>query len=423
MIKNIEQIIKVIDFWKRNAKEASLRDRTILTKIDLRSKEIIDLIGPRRSGKSSILKLIIKQLNLDEFLFINFEDPFFIDNNTPIIIEEIVDAYQEYYERELKFLFFDEIQVINQWERVIRKLRDAEKFKIFITGSSATLLGKDVSALLTGRHLSYYIFPLSFAEFLEFNEAGIRDRKDLILKENIIRKRFANYLQIGGFPEAVLTEKQELLKNYFFDIIQRDIVMRHAIREKTVLEKMALYTLTNSAKIISIESLKNIFNASFVLLVSYLEYLKDAFLIFELSQFSYSLKKQSKALKKIYAVDTGLANAVSFKFSEDKGRMLENVVFIELKRRQEEIYYYKTHNNREVDFMTREKNKSQQLIQVAWTLKDGKVKERELKALLESMKEQKLKEGLILTYDEEGETEIDKKRIIIKPTYKWLLEK
>ncbi|MCL4512425.1 MAG: AAA family ATPase [Candidatus Eremiobacteraeota bacterium] len=422
MISRTEQIIKVIDFWKKNAEQGLLHPRSTLDNMDLKSKEIVDLLGPRRSGKSSLLKLIARKVRPNGFLFINFEDPFFVENQDPGIIEEILAVFYEYYSPDLRYLLFDEIQGIPQWERYLRKLRDTEKYRIFVTGSSASLLSREIAALLTGRHLSYPVFPLSFKEFLQFKEVEIKNKKDLVLKESMIKKRFADYLQIGGFPEAVLTGKQELLKNYFFDIIQRDIMMRHSVRETKILEKVAVYTLTHSAKIISIEALKKTFDSSFALITAYLEYLKEAFLICELPQFSYSLKKQEKALKKIYAIDTGLAEWVSFKFSEDKGRMLENVVFLQIKRMQKEIYYYKTRNHLEIDFMIREKNKIQNLIQVSWTLEDIKVKDREVKSLVEGMKELKIEEGLILTYEEEGEIQLGKYKITIKPVYRWLLE-
>lgn len=422
MISRTEQIIKVIDFWKKNAEQGLLHPRSTLDNMDLKSKEIVDLLGPRRSGKSSLLKLIARKVRPNGFLFINFEDPFFVENQDPGIIEEILAVFYEYYSPDLRYLLFDEIQGIPQWERYLRKLRDTEKYRIFVTGSSASLLSREIAALLTGRHLSYPVFPLSFKEFLQFKEVEIKNKKDLVLKESMIKKRFADYLQIGGFPEVVLTGKQELLKNYFFDIIQRDIMMRHSVRETKILEKVAVYTLTHSAKIISIEALKKTFDSSFALITAYLEYLKEAFLICELPQFSYSLKKQEKALKKIYAIDTGLAEWVSFKFSEDKGRMLENVVFLQIKRMQKEIYYYKTRNHLEIDFMIREKNKIQNLIQVSWTLEDIKVKDREVKSLVEGMKELKIEEGLILTYEEEGEIQLGKYKITIKPVYRWLLE-
>ena len=221
---------------------------------------------------------------------------------------------------------------------------------------------------------------------------------------------FEDYFQNGGFPEVVVSKNQELLKNYFSDLLQKDIVMRYNIREKEILEKMAVYVLSNAGKIISIESLKEMFRISFTAVSAYLEYFKEAFLIFDLPQFSYSLKDQNKSSKKIYAIDQGLTNAVSFRFSEDKGRILENIVFLELKRREEEIYYYRTKNNLEVDFLTREKNQFKELIQVAWNLEDQATKDREIKSLIQAMTELSLSEGTIVTHSQEDMVEIENKK-------------
>ncbi|GAI28054.1 unnamed protein product, partial [marine sediment metagenome] len=173
---------------------------------------------------------------------------------------------------------------------------------------------------------------------------------------------------------------------------------------------------------ISIESLKKTFGISFALTSSYIDYLKNSFLIFELPQFSYSLKKQQKALKKIYSIDSGLANAVSFRFSKDSGRILENIVFLHLKMTGKEIYYYKTKNNLEVDFIIKKETGEKELIQVSFSLDDKKTREREIKGLLTAMNELSISKGLILTDDEEEVIKIGQRTIIVKPTYKWLLE-
>jgi len=421
-MSNTEQLVKIIDFWKKTSVEPNLFWRSIVDDINYRSKEIIDIVGPRRSGKSTILKLLIKKLNLkNDYLFINFEDPFFINNNLPEIIEELISTYEEYFDKELKYLFFDEIQNIKDWEKIVRKLYETGKYKIFITGSSSKLLSAELSSLLTGRHLSYSILPLSFIEFLSFKQIIINSKKELILNEKNILKNFDNYLLIGGFPEIVKTENISLLKQYYFDILQKDIIMRYDIRQKDILEKMGIYLISNSTKIISIESLKTTFNLSYEAVSNYLEYFKEAFLNFELLQFSFSLKKQFKTFKKNYSIDTGLANAVSFKFSEDTGRILEQSVFLELKRRGDEIYYYKTNNNKEVDFLIKQKNKKQILIQVCWDLTDEKTKKREIDSLNRAMKELKINEGLILTHNFGSEILEAEKTIKIVPTYKWML--
>lgn len=419
-----EQLIKVIDFWQKTVQKSILNERDALNEINFKTKEVIDIIGPRRSGKSSLLKLIIHRFNIEEScLYINFEDPFFIENNSPQIIEEIISVFKEYFHKKLEYVFFDEIQAIHQWEKAIRKLRDAEGLKIFITGSSSKLLGQELSTLLTGRHLSYKVFPLSFAEFIKFRGIAMKEERDIILQESRVRRLWSEYLDIGGFPEAVLTKNQGLLKQYFFDILEKDVMMRYEVRDKNVLEKIAVYFLSNAGKIISMESIKKTFHISFAAAASYLSYLKEAFLVFELPQFSYSLKKQQKALKKIYSVDCGLSGAVSFRFSEDRGRVLENIVFLELLRRFSEVYYYKTRNNLEVDFLTKEKAEFKQLIQVCWSLQDKDTKKREINSLAAALEETGLNKGLVITDHEEDVVKHKGKIIEMKPAYKWLLEK
>ncbi len=421
-MSNTEQLVKIIDFWKKTSVEAGLFNRSVVDDIDCHGKEIIDIIGPRRSGKSTILKLLIKKLNLEKnYLFINFEDPYFVTHNQAKVLEELISTYEEYFDKNLRYLFFDEIQNISNWENSVRKLRDNGRYKIFVTGSSSKLLSHELSTLLTGRHISYSVMPLSLVEFLAFKQIVVNSKKDLILKEKTLLKNFTRFLSIGGFPEIVKTENISLLKQYYFDIVQRDIIMRYDVRQKDVLEKIGIYLISNTSKIISIESLKTTFSLSYEAVSNYLEYFKEAFLNFELFQFSYSLKNQFKTSKKNYSVDTGLANAVSFKFSEDKGRILEQSVFLELKRRGIEIYYYRTSNNKEVDFFAKQKGAKNKLIQVCWDLTDEKTKKREIDSLNKAMEELNINEGLILTYNSEDKLFKEGKRIIILPAYKWML--
>ncbi len=418
-----EKIIKVIDFWNEFSRSGNLKDRSVLDNINFKTKEITDIIGPRRCGKSSILKLVIKKLNLkNNYIFMNFEDPFFIENKKPLIIEELISVFQQYFNRQLDYLFFDEIQQIDQWEKAIRKLRDLGSYKIFITGSNSGLMESDLSTLLTGRHLSYKIFPLDFKEYLNFKNIRITGNKDLILNKQKILKQFDNFMQTGGFPEIVLTENMELARTYFYDILQKDIIRKYDIRQKLILERIALYMISNSSKIISIESLKNAYDISYELANSYLEYIKSAFLIFDISQFGYSVKKQQKSMKKYYSIDTGMLNAVSYSFSEDRGRILENMVCLALKNSKKQFYYYKTQNNTEIDFVVSENLKITELIQVCWDLSDLKTREREIKSLVYAMKELKLSNSKIITYEQEDEIKIDDKIIHVIPAYKWLLQ-
>lgn len=413
-------MVKVIDFWLKSAESGKLFPRVLTEKVDIKNKEVVDIVGPRRSGKSSVLKLLVRKVkDSGRWLYVNFEDPFFVESNYPQVIEEIVETYTEYFGGAPKFLFFDEIQSIKNWETAVRKLRDDERFKIFITGSSSKLLSSELSTLLSGRHLSYQLLPLSFSEYLSFHNVEVSGKKDMVLKSGILSKHFREYLKLGGFPEAVLSGNLELLKQYYNDIVQKDIVARYDVRDKDVLEKMGVFLFSNSAKTLSVSALSRLYDLSHQTAANYGEYFKDAFLLFDLSQFSYSLKTTQKAFKKIYAVDTGMANAVSMSFSEDRGRMLENAVFLHLKRVGGELYYYKE-KSAEVDFVVKRTDGNFNLIQVCWELADAKTKEREAASLATAMKELHVAEAMILTFDESGELELPEGKIQILPAYAFI---
>ncbi len=422
---NHDNYIKVIDFWKQSLAESvsdRLFARQITNRIDIASKEIVDIVGPRRSGKSTVLKLVARQIGEErKTLFVNFEDPFFIANNSADVIGDMIDVYREYFDRDIRYLFFDEIQNIDTWERALRKLRDGDRFKIFITGSSSKLMEGALSTLLTGRHLSYTVLPLSFPEFISFKGMPSPGVKELAVNGARYAKLFDEYLTAGGFPEIVLTGSEELIKQYYRDIVGRDILGRYEVRQKAVLEKMGALLMGNAAKPVSLASIEKTFSISYELASTYLEYFKEAFLIFELPQFSYSVKTQQKSIKKIYAVDTGLAKAVSFRFSEDRGRMLENAVFLHLKRSPTALYYYKTKGNREVDFLAQSSDGASTLLQVCSSFDDAATRDREVKALSEAMREMELSTGYIVAETGPETIAIDGGTIEVVPAVRFLL--
>lgn len=415
-------LVKIIDFWQKNANEQGLLPRTLVDKIDTETKEVVDIVGPRRSGKSSVMKIIIQKLKTrGNCLYINFEDPYFLEHNSPIVIDELIDAYTAYFKPSLAYIFFDEIQNIVLWEKAVRKLRDSGQYKIFLSGSSAKLLSSESASLLTGRHISYQLLPLSFQEYLVFRGISLPDKTQMLLQDTILQKHLEEYLYIGGFPAAVLSNSQELLKQYYTDIIQRDIVRRYEVRQPAILEKMGAYLITNAAKIVSLSSLQKLYTISYELASTYISYFREAFLLFETPQFSHSLKTQQKAFKKIYPIDTGLANAVSFGFSQERGRMLEAIIFLELQRQGQETYYYKTGSGKEVDFLVKGKY-AHELIQAAWDMSDEKTKHREITSLLGAMDEQKLKSGTIITFNTSEYLDFNGKTIVLQPSYQWLLQ-
>jgi uncharacterized protein len=395
-MKNHEQLIKVIDFWKKEAQNDVLFERDLANRINIDSPEVVDIIGPRRSGKSSVLKLLMKRLPPDSWLYLNFEDPYFFGVESPVIIEELIDAYKAYFNKSLKYLFFDEIQNIRGWEKAVRKLRDAGEYKVFLTGSSSKLLSGEIGSVLSGRHLSYSLLPLSFKEFLSFKGLMIKEEKDLILKEALLESEFRQYLVQGGFPRIVLSGDLELLQQYYSDIVQRDIIGRFQVRKKDVLNNLGIYLMTNSAKIISTASLRRLYGVAPAIIAKYVDYFREALLVFNTRRYSPSLKSAQKSLPKMYAVDPGLARSVSHSFSEDLGRLLETAVGLELKRRNENFFYYKE-DGLEIDFAVKGARGGLTLIQVCADLNSAETGAREIKSLIKAADKLSAKKLLIIT--------------------------
>lgn len=382
-------------------------------------QHILVISGIRRAGKSTLLCQIMSLLNKNWYYF-NFEDERLIDfeiSDFNRVYEIFIELYGE-----RKIFFFDEIQNVIGWERFIRRMYD-DKFKFFITGSNGSLLSKELGTKLTGRHITYNLSPFSFNEYLLFHKYKF-NKNDLYKtkKRGEIKRHFNKYLNEGGMPEYLKYKNTEALKKVYDDILYRDIAARYNIKNIKSLRELSLYLLTNISSLFSYNNLKKLFNLGSVNTIkNYVDYLENCFLFFVVPIYANSFKKQLVSPKKIYCVDNGFIDAISFKFSKNKGKLLENLVFIELKRRNKDIYYYKTKDDLEVDFLVKEKQKIKELIQVAWSLSDKKTKDREIQALFKAMAELNLKNGLILTEDEESVVKINKKIITIMPTYKWLL--
>jgi len=218
-------------------------------------------------------------------------------------------------------------------------------------------------------------------------------------------------------------DKFLLLRNYFEDILNRDLINRFKIRKTEKLKTLAKFYFSNSSSLVSYNKVAKFLKIPLNTVERFSEYLTYPYLVYFVNKFSYSLKEQSVNPRKIYISDLGLKNAVSFDFSENKGQLLENLVFLRLLKTEKEIYYYKTKNNLEVDFLVKKKQKVELLIQVCLTLKDFKTRDREIEALVKAMRELKLRRGIIITEDEEDEIKIDGKKIKAVPAYQWLLKK
>jgi predicted AAA+ superfamily ATPase len=361
-------------------------ERNQLNDIDIKTSFIIILSGVRRCGKSTLLHQLIN--NVDCFYYFNFEDPRAI-NFEVADFNKLDQVFHEEF-GECPYYFFDEIQNVPEWERFVRILHDADK-KVFITGSNASLLSRELGDRLTGRHLNYELFPFSYSETLRFN--NMRRSVD----------SFQNYLEAGGFPEFLKYQNIQILHQLFRDIITRDIITRYQIRDYRTLLELAVYLLTNVGNEFSYNRLKNQFGfGSPNTVISYISYLEDSYLLFTIPRFSFSYAKQRTFSRKVYSIDPGMSLANTASLTPDKGRLLENAVFLHLKKKRKEIFYYR--DNSECDFIIKDKNKIQQAIQVCYQINEDNIK-RELKGLKEAMAVTKAPEGIIVTLDQKDEIE------------------
>ncbi len=363
----------------------------------------IIIIGIRRCGKSTFLnQLLMKQ---KKGYYLNLEDPR-LDNFELSDFNKVEMITKELY-GEGGIYFFDEIQNIDKWEKFIRYLID-KKEKIIITGSNASLLSKELGTKLTGRHLQIEMFPFSFNEFL-----GMK-------KENPSIESFEEYLYKGGFPEYLKKENPSILHELLLDVVMRDIAVRFGIKNTSILNRVAIFLISNVGKEFSYNSIKKTFNIKSVQsVIDYVAYLENAYLIFTVSRFSYSYKQQQVNPKKAYSIDNGFSYNNSASFSKDKGKMLENVVFLGLRRKFKDILYFQEKN--ECDFVIKEKEKIKSAVQVCFDLNE-QTKNREIDGLLAALKEFNLREGLILTYNQDDKFFIDGKKIVVMPVWKWLAE-
>lgn len=398
----------------------------------LKTNVVVAIIGVRRSGKSYIMRgmvnnLIKEGIERKNTLMINFEDKRFAEFY-PKLLDEIYETYLEFLKPDKKpFIFLDEIHNVPKWERWIRTMHELGTAKIIVSGSSSKLLAGELATVLTGRHLDVSVFPLSFEEFLRFKNLEIQDKLDLVSKKIEVRRAFSEYFEFGGFPEVVLSsEKKQLLLTYFDDILTKDIEKRYRLKKAEKLRALARFYLTNVSNPITFNSLKKSLSTTTNTIEKFSSYLEEANVIFFVKRFSFKVKEQEKSPRKVYSIDAGLANSVGFKFSSNAGKIAENLVAIQLKKKEKEdpnaeIYYWKDFQGREVDFVVKEGQKIKQLIQVCYNTENFDTKQRETKSLLKASKELKCNRLLIITEDREEEEKIKGKTIRYAPLWKWLL--
>jgi len=390
--------------------------------IDLRkyieSRQIIIISGIRRCGKSSLLFLIKQEMNLEEseYCYFNFDDERIIAD--VLILEKIYDLHIEVYGKE-PVLFLDEIQNVSAWEKFVNRMYE-QGVKIFVTGSNANLLSSEISTSLTGRNKIIELFPFSFNEYLRFTGNTYDFNRITTKSKSLLIKAFNHYFEKGGFPLVVKENDMELINSYFQDIFYRDIISRYRLTQVNEIKQIGLYLAANVGKLFSYATLQKISGVkSLSSIKDYLYYYTQSYLFFYLRKFDYSLKKQIMNPKKVYTIDPGFANRIGFNFSENRGRILENIVFLELLRQGKDVFYHSAKN--ECDFVIKEGLEIVEAIQISYRINLNN-ENREYAGLQEAMQTYNLKKGLLLTYDNENLKQSGTSEIIQKPVWKWLLE-
>ncbi len=377
------------------------------------------ITGIRRCGKSFLLKIIKDKLKLKEkdYFYINFNDDRLIKFEVEDF-QKIIDFINEQNYTEKCFLFIDEIQEVSGWEKWIDRIKG--KYKIFITGSNSRLLSSEIASILTGRSISLSLTPLNFREFLQANKVSIRNWKLDLKEQAIIRKELNSFIETGGIPKRVVSGQNIVIKDLYEDILYKDIIKRFARLDRQIKET-ALFFFSNPSSLISLRAISKMSKMKNIATVkSIVEAFENSFLFFFINKFDYSIKTQIQNPRKVYCIDNSFLVNMGFRLSEDKGKLVENLVAIELKRREKEIFYHS--DKHECDFLIREGNKIKDAIQVTYEINE-KNKEREVTGLIEALNKFKLKKGLIITFDQEEELKLNGKKIVIKPVWKWLLEK
>lgn len=412
----MKDLLKHIIFDQQERENSAMVEREIDRRL-IDSPEILVISGVRRCGKSVLLQQIRTSQKENDY-YMNFDD----DRLVNFKVEDFQTLYETFIELfgEQKTFYFDEIQNITGWERFVRRLYD-NGCKVFVTGSNANMLSRELGTHLTGRYCQIELYPFSFKEFLKL-KGVCPQNKDLYttVGKGEIKKLFDEFLTTGGFPRYIQSHNNNYLSTLYENIIYKDVITRNKLTNERELLEMVYYMASNVSKRFSYNSLaKTIGIKHTETIKNYLEYLEDTYLLFQLTKFDWSVRKQMASPKKVYFVDNAIIKRVGFNATANIGQLLENAVFVELKRRHQEVYYYD--DGIECDFISREDGQIIFACQVTRSLNEEKTRKREINGLLSALKAYNLPEGTILTEDEAEELIVEDKRIYIRPIWRWLL--
>lgn len=395
-------------------------------------------IGARRSGKSTYLFQLIQKLldsgvPQENILYINFFDDRLhaLDaDNLGMVLEAYFSLFPEKKNTEKIYLFFDEIQVIPGWESFTDRVMRTENCQVYITGSSAQMLSREIATQMRGRALSWEVFPFSFAEFMDYK--SIRHESNLSTKQKLlIQKAYGMYWETGGFPEVLgmpSTLRIKIHQEYFNTMLFRDIIERHDISHPKAMKDLALKLIDNTASLYSINKLTQYlkslgYNVPKASVSDYLSWFEDAYMLFTVRMFDASIARSNVNPKKVYCIDHSMVSSLSSGILVNSGHLLENLVFTTLRRFSSKVFYYRTKGGREVDFLLLSQSREKTLFQVSESLMDPTTKTREVAALEEAMSELGLTEGTIVTQNEEDSFTVKTGKINVVPTWRFLLNR
>jgi uncharacterized protein len=400
------------------------RTQEVFGKKWLPSKLIKVVLGPRRAGKSVFSLMLLKG---QSFMYFNFDDEV-LANLGKIDTNELLKELHKTY-GQTKTVLFDEIQNLPKWELFVNRLH-RQGYNLVLTGSNANLLSRELATALTGRHIPIEILPFDFKEFLRARKIGMNFHKKMSPPKNAQILRLADeYLALGGFPEVVVEnlDAKDYLNILFDSLLFKDVVKRHKVRFSSQIGNLGSYLINNFASQYSLRRLQNALDLKSVTTTEkYVSYLEEAYIIFSLLRYSPKNAVRIKSPKKAYVVDNGFINAKAIQHSPDKGKLMENLVYIELVRRgykpNRDLFYYRNRYDREVDFVLKKGPQISELIQVCYALENQDTEKRETKSLVEAADELRAKKLTILTWNESRQVKKDGKIINIKPLWEWLIE-
>ncbi len=418
---------------------AEFRDEDLLsgipreTKVILNARQIVSIVGGRRTGKTTLLKQAIQQLTtkgiaISQIIYVNFEDERI--PRDAAVFQDLLDAQSELVQEiPLKecWFFFDEIHEIPGWYHFLNRMQEMLKGHLFITGSSAKLLSKEIASSLRGRTITLELFPFSFREYLQYKDIDAPDAHTT-RGQSLLRTELRKYMEEGGYPATIGQSKElrsRIHRSYLDVMIYRDLIERYQISNHNALRQYIKKMLANAAKESSVnktylELKSQGHKISKDQLYNFRMWCEEIYLLFQLPQYHESFVKQQSGIKKTFGLDTGLINSTSFRASQDHGRLMENMVFTELKRKEKEIFFNK--EGKECDFLVKENDQINQAIQVTVNLEDQATRNREVAGLLYALEKYNLKKGLLITMNEDEVLSSGKKTIRILPLWRWLIE-